>query len=74
MLVQDGWLLRGESLTLFQELNPYILKGKAISKANEKVLAALAIKQPKIPPTVTGIYFLRFIGHYWNEQFLASNW
>lgn len=67
------WLLRGESATLFQGLNPYTLKEKAISKANEKVLAALAIKQPKIPPMVTGIYFLGFIGHYWNEKFLATN-
>lgn len=67
------WLLRGESVTLFQGLNPHILKGKAISRTNENVLAALAIKQPKIPPTVTGIYFLGFIGHYWNEKFLASN-
>jgi len=67
------WLLRGESATLFQGLNPYVSKGKAISKPNEKVLAVLAIKQPKIPPTVTGIYFLGFIGHHWNEKFLASN-
>lgn len=58
---------------LFQGLNLYILKGKAVSKTNKKVLAALAIKQPKIPPTVTGIYFLGFIEHYWNEKFLASN-
>lgn len=51
------WLLRGASATLFQGLNPYILKEKATSKTNKKPLAALVIKQPKIPPKVTEIIF-----------------